>query len=265
MVTGGEQKVSQLSSCLRVPDESYCRLPLNIPHANKHIFDGNRNIARNWSSSKLFNFMNEEEEEEEKIKIEGSIMWGWRKIWATVHNGTEAQMEITKLKKFVAHQRNIFASFALLFRSFMYSFFTFEIDILKFVEFTGEHSIQFYRRGLGYLGLKDQSPRTEEWGDGVGVWMTIFLGARTLGFQGQQEGISGCQQSKTFENWPSINLMRRGGGGREEGWLNIVGSPKSYSGTKKPTSYTPIHPLLTLTRNDDRFLVRVCLYLCSFH
>ena len=43
--------------------------------------------------------MNEEEEEEEKIKIEGSIMWGWRKIWATVHNGTEAQMEITKLKK----------------------------------------------------------------------------------------------------------------------------------------------------------------------
>ena len=99
--------------------------------------------------------------------------------------------------KFVAHQRNIFASFASLFRSFMYSFFTFEINILKFAEFTGEHSIQFYRRGLGYLGLKDQSPRTEEWGDGVGVWMTIFWGARTLGFQGQQEGISGCQQSKT--------------------------------------------------------------------
>ena len=109
-------------------------------------------------------------------------------------------MEITKLKTFVAHQRNIFASFASLFRSFMYSFFTFEIDILKFVEFTGEHSIQFYRRGLGYLGLKDQPPRTEEWGDGVGVWMTVFWGARTLGFQGQQEGISGCQQSKTFEN-----------------------------------------------------------------
>ena len=131
MVTGGEQKVSQLSSCLRVPDESYCRLPLNIPHANKHIVDGNRNIPRNWSSSKLFNFMNEEEEEEEKIKIEGSAMWGWRpfeyrrKIWATVNNGTEAQIEITKLKKFVAHQRNIFASFASLFRSFMYSFFDF--------------------------------------------------------------------------------------------------------------------------------------------
>ena len=213
MVTGGEQKVSQLSSCLRVPDESYCRLPLNIPHANKHIVDGNRNIPRNWSSSKLFNFMNEEEEEE-KIKIEGSIMWGWRKIWATVHNGTEAQMEITKLKKFVAHQRNIFASFASLFRSFMYSFFTFEIDILQFVEFTGEHSIQFYRRGLGYLGLKDQSPRTEEWGDGVGVWMTIFLGARTLGFQGQQEGISGCQQSKTWK----LTIYKLDEEGRRGGW-----------------------------------------------
>ena len=128
MVTGGEQKVSQLSLCLRVSDESYFRLPLNIPHANKHIVDGNRNIPRNWSSSKLFNFMNEEEE---KIKIEGSTMWGWRpfeyrrKIWATGHNGTEAQMEITKLKTFVAHQRNIFASFASLFRSFMYSFFYF--------------------------------------------------------------------------------------------------------------------------------------------
>ena len=220
MVTGGEQKVSQLSSCLRVPDESYCRLPLNIPHANKHIVDGNRNIPRNWSSSKLFNFMNEEEEEEEKIKIEGSAMWGWRpfeymrKIWATVNNGTEAQIEITKLKKFVAHQRNIFASFASLFRSFMYSFLTFEINILKFVEFTGEHSIQFYRRGLGYLGLKDQSPRTEEWGDGVGVWMTIFWGARTLGFQGQQEGISGCQQSKTWK----LTIYKLDEEGRRGGW-----------------------------------------------
>ena len=26
-------------------------------------------------------------------------------------------------------------------------------------------------------------------GDGVGVWMTIFGGARTLGFQWEQEGI----------------------------------------------------------------------------
>ena len=97
-------------------------------------------------------------------------------------------MEITKLKKFVAHQRNIFASFASLFRSFMYSFLTFEINILKFVEFTGEHSIQFYRRGLGYLGLKDQSPRTEEWGDGVGVWMTIFLGGKNTWFSGATRG-----------------------------------------------------------------------------
>ena len=64
-----------------------------------------------------------------------------------------------------------------------------EINILKFVEFTGEHSIQFYWRGLGYLVLKDQSPCTDEWGDGVGVWMTIFGGPRKLGFQWEQEGI----------------------------------------------------------------------------
>ena len=45
--------------------------------------------------------MNEEEKEKKKIKIEGNTMWGWRpceyrrKIWASVHNGSEAQMEIT--------------------------------------------------------------------------------------------------------------------------------------------------------------------------
>ena len=63
-----------------------------------------------------------------------------------------------------------------------------EINILKFVEFTWEHSIQFYWRGLGYLVLKDQSPCTDEWGEWGCGWQ-FFGGARTLGFQWEQEGI----------------------------------------------------------------------------
>ena len=51
---------------LRVPDDSNCQLPRKTPYANEHIVDGNRNIPRNWSGSKFFNFMNEEEKEKKR-------------------------------------------------------------------------------------------------------------------------------------------------------------------------------------------------------
>ena len=81
-----------------------------------HEIDPEVNSLTLWTKKK---------KKKNKIKGEGSTMWGWRpceyrrKIWASVLNGSEAQMEITTLKKFVAHQRNMFASFASLFRSFM--------------------------------------------------------------------------------------------------------------------------------------------------
>lgn len=64
-----------------------------------------------------------------------------------------------------------------------------EINILKFVEFTGENSIQFYWRGLGYLVLKDQSPCTDEWGMGGGVDDNFWGGQEHLVFSGNKRGL----------------------------------------------------------------------------